>query len=90
MHRRGVEERIMDYVLDGDIGALTKAIKLISEGCDYNRLHDLGRKWKKSGRLLKTILLADDILVGKIKPDSVLREIQRLSASAGHHVSKAR
>ena len=81
-HRYRVEQYIMDCVLVGDVPAMTRAIKRIAGGCDYNRLFDLGRKFRLTGRLAKTILLADDIISGRIKPASILREIQRLAASA--------
>ncbi len=81
---RSVEVRIMHLVLDGRFPALKKAIALIKKGVDYDWLIELSRECKKTGRLLKTLLRADEIISGKIPKEECDAEIRGLSISAGH------
>ncbi len=83
-----VERQIMDFICDSRPMALRRAIALIKRGCDYNHLFDLGRVYHYPGRLLKTVMVADGIISGRIEKKDITARIHGLAITAGHRAYK--
>lgn len=78
------ERQIVKLILDGQTSDFSRAIELIRIGCDYDWLLDLGRIYRKSGRVIKTLLVADKIISGEIPKEEAHAHIRGLAISAGN------
>ncbi len=82
------EERIMGYILDGTASQFARAVSLLRKDYDRKALRELGHKRRCTGRLMKTIHVADQLLSGELKSDQRRDAILTLAASAGHAVKR--
>ncbi|MEI6232628.1 MAG: hypothetical protein WCT04_06225 [Planctomycetota bacterium] len=78
------EHKIVRLILNGQTADFAKAIELMRKGVDYDRILDLGGIYKRTGRVIKTLIVADKIISGEIPKDEEQAYIHGLAISAGN------
>ncbi len=78
------EVRIVNLILDGQTADFAQAVALMQRGCDYDRVLDLGRKYRRTGRVTKAVVVANQIFSGEIPKEEADAYIRGLAISAGN------
>lgn len=78
------ERHIVELILDGQTADFTRAIALMRKACDYDRIMDLGRIYRKPCRVIKALIVADKIISGEIPKEEAHAHIRGLAISAGN------
>lgn len=72
-----VEEKIIRYCVIGSEESFRNALALLAESHDEKLLRKLARERSVTGRLLKTMWIAEEFFAGKIDKDRAGAEIRR-------------
>lgn len=78
------ELKIVHLILDGQTADFAKAVALMERGCDYDLVLDLGKKYRRTGRVTKAVVVANQIFSGEIRKEEASAYIRGLAISAGN------